>query len=294
MSTDKSITQLPLFDSPIPSPKAEPIHIEYPEFTDRIRREMHNGIEVLSLVDIMAEFAESKAVDQYWRDTKKRLIADGFDVQEKILRIPMLDKTGKRKQKTDCTDAETCLRIVQSIPSPKAEPIRQWLASLGYREVEEARNPERAVARRLYELSKLEKAGYGNTPEVQRLRARHEGIDAVKELKDIIYRICEKPNYAQFFNAEYMALFGELASGLKRILGTDSIRDALPERQLAYLRVAELNMQELMRQAGTMTMEQILMVVDKIVRPLGENLREVSDMLGVNHITGQALIGSGQ
>lgn len=291
--TDKSITQLPLFDSSIPSPKAEPIRIEHPEFTERIRREMHNGVEVLSLVDIMAEFSDTEADARfYWRDTKKRLKTDGFDVYAKISHIPMLDKTGKRKQKTDCADGETCLRIVQSIPSPKAEPIRQWLASLGYREIEEARNPELAVRRRLYEIEKYERAGYGNTPEVQRLRARHEGIDTLKELKDLIYQFCDDPNYPQFFDAEAVGLFGKKIRELQTILDTKSVRDALPALQLSYLRTAEMALQELIKHQGRMDMMQLLDAVRLIVNPLGEHLKAISDMLGVSHITGQALLNS--
>src|SRR5574337_1957142 len=302
MSSENSLTQLPLFDNR-PS-------IEHPEFSERIRRAIHEGVEYLSLVDIMAEFVndpdttwqEGKKAGQkkkllsspriVWQYTKKRLVVDGFDVYRKTIQLKLEAKDGKM-YKTDCATVDTCMRIVQSIPSPKAEPIREWLASLGAREIDEARHPEKAVARRIHELQKYERAGYGNAAEIRRLRERHEGIDSLKQLKDLIAQVCDNPNYAQIMNAEYLAMFGEIASELKRILNTSSIRDALPPLQLQYLKTAEYGLLELIKQANLMDMEQILQTIDLIVRPLGEHLKQVSDMLGVHHITGQKLLNSG-
>jgi hypothetical protein len=116
-------------------------------FDDSIRHEVRNGVTLYSLVDIVAQFSDTEAARQYWLDTKKRLKRDGFEVSDKILRISLTDKTGNRKQQTDVADAETCLRIVQSIPSPKAEPVRQWLARVALERMEEAADPELGIRR---------------------------------------------------------------------------------------------------------------------------------------------------
>lgn len=291
MST-KSIIQLGLFDNKQPECISVANKWNFP-----LTPSNHNNQYVYHVLQWIAGMSGYTTDDRAARNAVARMKMNGiFSTNQHFI-------NGDSENPEDImATAQGLYLIAQNMRSTKNKPqiqeIKDYLAAAGVF-VDTARdNPqmvgekllEIAEQRRINEIKKYERAGYGDTPQVRHLRARHEGIDAVKELKDIIYRICEKPNYPQFFNAEYMALFGQLASGLKQILGSDSIRDALPERQLAYLRVAELNMQELMRQSGNMTMEQILMIVDRIVRPLGENLREVSEMLGVNHITGQALL----
>ena len=107
------MTQLSLFSQPDP------------QFTERIRRTEQDGKSFYSLVDIMAEFSDlgSRPVT-LWKRTRERLEQDGFQLYQSVIQLKMLSKDGKRYA-TDCADAETCLRIVQSIPSPKAEPLRK-------------------------------------------------------------------------------------------------------------------------------------------------------------------------
>lgn len=263
------------------------------QFDPSIRRVTMDGVEYFSCVDVMAVFAESKAASQYWRDTKKRLEQDGFDVQEKILHIALTDKTGTRKQKTDCANGETIVRIIQSIPSPKAEPLRQWMAELGYRALEEAANPELAVRRRRAELARLEKAGYGNHPETQRLRDRDNSIEVFKSLKHSIAQVCEHPKWGQIINAEYQALFGEITSQLKIILQTENVRDGLPSLQLTWLTASERTLQAVIAQQDRLTNEQILDVIEECIVPIGAHLRRICQQLGIHHITGKSLLGEG-
>ncbi|MFA5377879.1 MAG: hypothetical protein WC455_19165 [Dehalococcoidia bacterium] len=258
-----------------------------------IRRIEHEGIEYFSLVDIMAEFSNTKAARQYWNDTKKRLQKDGFQLSEKILQLKLKAQDGKLYA-TDCTDGETMFRIVQSIPSDKAEPVRQWLASLGYGAYQEVRNPALAVIRRETELRRAEDSGYGQHPAVKLFRQRNQNIDTFKSLMTAVNRVCENPHYGHFVNAEYLALFGEIASDLKAILKTESIRNALPMVQLTTLTAAESRLEAVVEHYDHMSMAELLDVVDKIIRPMGKDLRNFCDMLGVHHITGERLITSGE
>lgn len=263
------------------------------QFDPSIRRVTVDGVEYFSLVDIMAFFSDTKNARRMWSDTKKRLERDGFDVYESIVHIPVTDKTGKRKQKTDCANGQTVVRVIQSMPSLKAEPLRQWLAELGYRALEEAANPELAVRRRRAELARLEKAGYGNHPETQRLRDRDANIEVYKSLKATIGQVCENPNWGRLANAEYLAMFGEIASQLQIILGTKSVRDALPSQQLTALTYAERTLQLVLSRQAALTNEQIEQLIDYTVRPIGDHLRTICDALGIHPVTGKPLLQQG-
>jgi hypothetical protein len=263
------------------------------QFSSSIRRVVIDDVEYFSLVDIMAEFADTKnAVRKYWADTKRRLIRDGFDVSDGIRHISLMDKTGKRKQKTDCANGQTVMRIVQSIPSSKAEPIREWLAELGYRAIEEMANPELAVVRRQAELKKLTDAGYGNHPAVQHLRDRDTNIAVFKSLKATIARVCENPRWGHIFNTEYNAMFGQVAAQLELILQTKSIRDALPSLQLTALTYAERTLQAMLEAQDRLDNDTVVSMVDEHIRPIGQHLRQTCDMLGIHHITGKPLLSA--
>lgn len=280
------------------------------QFDPSIRRETVDGVEYFSCVDVMACFVgdsgaywqSGKKAGQpkqlasdprvIWNYVKKRLEQDGFNGIEKIIQLKMKAKDGKLRL-TDCADGQTIVRIVQSVPSPKAEPIRQWLAELGYRALEEAANPELAVRRRRAELAKLEKAGYGNHPETQRLRDRDVNIEVFKSLKVTIAQVCENPQWGKIINAEYQAMFGEITSALQVILNTQNVRDGLPSLQLTWLTASERTLQAVIAQQNSLTSQQIEDIIEEIVHPIGEHLRRVCDHLGIHPITGKSLLEGG-
>jgi DNA-damage-inducible protein D len=109
-----------------------------------IRRIWHDERWYFAVVDVIEALTDAKSTSQYWRDTKKRLAAEGdTQTQEKILPFKMRAKDGKMRD-TECADTEMLLRIVQAIPSPKAEPFRRWLAQVGTERIAEADDPESA------------------------------------------------------------------------------------------------------------------------------------------------------
>lgn len=258
-----------------------------------IRRVEHNGIEFFSLVDLMAVFSDLESrPDVLWRRTSARLTQDGFQHDQKVIKLKLQARDGKMRL-TECADGQTVMRIVQSIPSPNAEFVRDWLAGMGYQAYEEARKPEKAVIRRETELEMYDAAGYGQHPAVQLFRKRHQNKETFKCLMTAVDRVCEKPNYSHFVNSEYLALFGEIAANLKIILGSESIRDALPPYQLAILTAAEAGLQLIFEHRDRLTMDEILNIIERHVRPIGKNLKELCDSLGIHHITGQRLIKGG-
>jgi len=99
-----------------------------------------------SVVDIVAVLTDSTIPKRYWSDMKLNLKNEGSEVYEKIVRLKMLAPDGKKRE-TDCFSTENLLRIIQSIPSPKAEPFKLWLAQVGYERIEETEDPELAFDR---------------------------------------------------------------------------------------------------------------------------------------------------
>ena len=93
-----------------------------------------------SVIDVVEVLTESTIPKRYWSDLKKKLTSEGSEVYEKIVRLKMIADDGKNRE-TDAADTKTLLRIIQSIPSPKAEPFKQWLAKVGYERIQEIQDP---------------------------------------------------------------------------------------------------------------------------------------------------------
>ncbi len=111
-----------------------------------------------SIIDIIFALTDSNNSRRYWSDLKIKLKKEGYNTElyEIIVQLKVQSSDGK-KYKTDCADTKGVLRIIQSIPSPKAEPFKLWLASVGSEQIDEINNPELAM-NRMKEL--YEKKGY--------------------------------------------------------------------------------------------------------------------------------------
>jgi DNA-damage-inducible protein D len=106
------------------------------ESTRLIRRQWHEGRWFFSVVDVVALLSDTDAPRRYWSDLKRKLQDEGFEPYDKIVQLKMRSLDGKNRE-TDAADMETMLRIVQSIPSPRAEPVKHWLAKVGTERLEE-------------------------------------------------------------------------------------------------------------------------------------------------------------
>jgi len=119
----------------------------------KIRRTWFNDEWWFSIVDIIEALTESGRARKYWSDLKVKLIEEGFELSEKIGQLKLTSVDGK-SYLTDCVNTKNTFRIIQSVPSPKAEPFKQWLAQVGYDRIQEIENPELAQNRvkEYYEL----------------------------------------------------------------------------------------------------------------------------------------------
>ncbi len=129
-----------------------------------------------SVIDIIRILSESKNPRRYWSDLKIKLNKEGSQLYEKIAQLKMLAFDGKMRD-TDAADTEQILRLIQSIPSPKAEPFKMWLAKVGYERIEETEDPEIAFDRA---METYLKKGYSTNWINQRLKS----IEVRKELTD--------------------------------------------------------------------------------------------------------------
>src|SRR3989338_5171360 len=123
-------------------------------FQDKqIRRIWFNDEWWFSVVDIIGALTESDRARKYWSDLKTKLVDEGFELSAKIGQLKLPSADGKYYE-TDCANTENMLRIIQSVPSPKAEPFKRLLAQVGYERIQEIENPELGQDRikKYYEL----------------------------------------------------------------------------------------------------------------------------------------------
>jgi len=144
----------------------------------QIRRHWDEEKELwyFSVVDVVGALTGSTIPKRYWSDLKIKLREEGSQVYEKIVQLKFVASDGKYYE-TDATDTEVMLRLIQSIPSPNAEPFKLWLARVGYERLEETADPELAINRAL--KTYLQK-GYSKEWVNQRLKS----IEIRKELTD--------------------------------------------------------------------------------------------------------------
>ena len=144
----------------------------------KIRRHWDDDKELwyFSIIDIIKVLTGSSIPRRYWTDLKRKLKKEGSEVYEKIVQLKIVAEDGKKRE-TDTADTETVLRLIQSIPSPNAEPFKLWLARVGYERLEETADPEISINRAL--RTYLQK-GYSSDWINQRLKS----IEIRKDLTD--------------------------------------------------------------------------------------------------------------
>ena len=201
----------------------------------KIRRTLYQNEWWFSVVDVCAVLTESVDAGAYWRKLKQRLVSDGSEVVTFCHGLKIEASDGK-KYLTDCATPEGIFRIVQSIPSPKAEPFKRWLAKVGYERVQEIENPELATkrTRMLYKLK-----GYSDDWIEKRMR----GIAIREELPDEWKKrgAQEKKDY-EILTAEISkATFGVTPSEYKQMKGLEreNLRDHMDDFELIFNMLGE-------------------------------------------------------
>lgn len=203
----------------------------------KIRRTLHHNEWWFSIVDVIGVLSESNAPRRYWSDLKRKLEnEEGFnELYEKIVQLKFPAEDGKMRD-TDCANVETLFRIVQSIPSPKAEPFKRWLAKVGYERIQEIEDPELGTkrTRALYKAK-----GYPDDWIEKRMR----GIAIREELTDEWQKrgVKEGREYAILTDEIALATFGIKTSEHKQIKGLKrhNLRDHMNDLELIFSMLGE-------------------------------------------------------
>ena len=189
-----------------------------------------------AVIDVIEILTESNNPRRYWSDLKRKLNSEGFSqLYEIIVQLKMISSDGK-KYLTDCSDAKGLLRIIQSIPSPKAEPFKQWLAQVGSDRLDEIENPELA-AQRSRELYKLK--GYPDDWIEKRMRSIAIRGELTGEWKN--RGVKEQIEYAILTAEISKATFGLTPSEYKKVKGLKSqnLRDHMTDLELIFSMLGE-------------------------------------------------------
>ena len=210
----------------------------------QVRRLLHEGEWWFSVVDVVGALTDSPDAGAYWRKLKQRLNEEGSEVVTFCHGLKLEAPDGKLRE-TDCANTEGVFRIVQSIPSPIAEPFKRWLAKVGFERVKEIENPELATKRTrlLYKLK-----GYSDDWIEKRMR----GIAIREELTDEWQkRGAEEQKDYEILTAEISkAAFGVTPSEYKALKGLkrENLRDHMDDFELIFTMLGERATTEIHRQ----------------------------------------------
>ena len=219
-----------------------------------------------SIVDVIAILTGTENPRRYWSDLKRKLKKESaVELYEKIVQLKMLSSDGK-KYKTDVANTEQLLRIVQSVPSPKAEPFKAWLASVGRERIEETIDPEQAIDRA---LETYLKKGYSEEWVHQRLLA----IRIRNELTDEISRA-----WSGMTTRQYKKL-----KGLKK----ENLRDNMNDLELVLTMLAEAATTEISKTVKPATFPENRKVAQKGGAIAGNTRKDIEETTGKPVITSQ-------
>jgi DNA-damage-inducible protein D len=213
-----------------------------------IRRILQDGEWWFSITDIVQVLTGSSIPKRYWSDLKRKLAKEGYsELYEKIVQLKFAAADGKYYA-TDCATTETMFRIIQSIPSPKVEPLKRWLARVAKERIDEIENPELSMER-MKEL--YEKKGYPK----EWIDKRTRGIAVRQDLTD------EWKNRGARTNLEYAILTNEIMQGAfdlkveeyKKVKGLEreNLRDHMNDIELILTMLGEATTTKLHRDRDT-------------------------------------------
>jgi DNA-damage-inducible protein D len=259
-----------------------------------IRKIMHLDEWWFSIIDIIEVLTGNDRPRKYWNDLKKKLTSEGYvEVSEKIGQLKMIAPDGKMRL-TDCASTETMFRIIQSIPSPKVEPLKQWLAKVGRERLEEIENPELSMERM---QALYEKKGYPKEWIDKRMR----GIAVRQDLTD------EWQDRGAKTSLEYAILTNEIMQGAfdlkvdeyKQVKGLarENLRDHMTDIELILTMLGEATTTKLHRDRDSRGIEPLKKDAQEGGTVAGSTRRDIEKRSGKPVVTGdnfKGLTGKGR
>ena len=208
---------------------------------------------VIDIIAVLTEQSDYNKANNYWRKLKQRLIKEGGnETVTKCHKLKILAKDNKMRE-TDVADVETVLRLIQSVPSKKAEPIKEWLAKVGYERMQEITNPEISLNRARENWIK-----YGRSEKW--IQQRMSGQETRNKLTDYWSKneVQEGKEFAILTNIihqEWTCLSAKQHQELKG-LKSQNLRDHMSEAELLFTALAELSTRQIAETMQTTGLEQ--------------------------------------
>lgn len=251
----------------------------------KIRRIWYMDEWYFSVVDIIGVLTDSDNARNYWNMLKTRELKNEVELYTFCVQLKLIAEDGKLRE-TDCANTQSLFRIIQSIPSPKAEPFKLWLAKVGYERVQEIENPELGQDRikQYYELK-----GYPKDWIDKRLR----GIAIRQELTDEWKNrgINEKKEYAILTNEISEATFGVPIKNHKEIKGLNpkcnnqNLRDHMTDLELIFSMLGEKLTAEATRKKDTQGFDENLIVAKESGSIAGKARKDAEERLGIKVVS---------
>lgn len=208
-----------------------------------------------SVVDVVAVLTESKdfqTARKYWNKLKQRLMEEGFEPVTNCHQLKMPAADGKMRL-TDVADTEQLLRIIQSVPSPKAEPFKTWLAKVGAERLDQMQDPELSIQQAMIDYKRL---GYSDNWINQRLKS----IEIRKDLTDQwkLHNVEEGVQYATLTDIIYQSWAGRTSKEYKKLKGLkkENLRDNMTNEELVLNMLAELSATSITKAKNPQTLDE--------------------------------------
>jgi prophage antirepressor-like protein len=249
----------------------------------RVRVQWDNEVEkwYFSIIDVVEVLTESPRPRKYWNALKTKLKDEGSELSHKLGQLKMEATDGKLRM-TDVADTEQLLRIIQTIPSPKAEPFKLWLAKVGYERIEETEDPEKAFDRA---METYLKKGYSKNWINQRIKS----IEVRKELTDEweTRGIKKGQEYAILTDEITKAWAGLTMKGFKNLkkLKKESLRDNMTNLELVLNMLAETSTTEISKKEKPNNLEESKDVAKKGGSVAGSARKDLEKKLGESVIS---------
>lgn len=235
-----------------------------------------------SIIDTIEVLTGTDRPRKYWNDLKKKLQTEGSEVSEKIGQLKMPAADGKMRL-TDVADTEQLFRLIQSIPSPKAEPFKLWMAQVARERLDQMQDPELGIEQALTDYKRL---GYSESWINQRLKS----IEIRKELTDEWRKhgLQEGVQFATLTDIIYRTWAGKSAKEYKRFKGLkkENLRDNMTNKELVLNMLAELSTKEISEARNPRTFGQHA----EVARRGGSVAREARERL--EQETGQPVVST--
>lgn len=256
---------------------------------DRVRRVFHNEEWWWSVVDVVGALTGSERARKYWSDLKVKIEKEsGNELSDDIGQLPMVAADGKMRP-TDVATTETIFRLIQSINSPKVEPLKRWLAKVGYERIQEANDPEILIKRAIIHYQVQGRSDDWIEKRIRSIVARKELTAEWKKRG-----VQEGFEYGMLTNIMSQETFGMHTERHKRLKGLrgQNLRDHMTDMELILTMLAETSTKEITQQRDARGLHANSRAARDGGQIAGNARKQIEHQTGMKVVSSQNFLGS--